>query len=88
MYYKNVNGESIKMTANEIKEYEADLVRFAKEKAAKDYSKKRLRAYPAVRDQLDMLFKELEEKGSIDKTGDWFMTIKGIKIAYPKPGGE
>ena len=86
--YKNVNGKSVKMTKDELAAYEADMALIAKERAAVYYKRKRLRTYPSVGDQLDMLFKELEEKGSIDKTGDWYMTIKGIKIAYPKPGGE
>lgn len=38
-----------------------------------------------IGDQLDMLWHELSETGSINKDGEWFKSIKSIKDAHPKP---
>ena len=41
--------------------------------------------YPAVTDQLDMLFHELETSGSLTTSGSWYKTITSVKDANPKP---
>ena len=41
--------------------------------------------YPGWRDQLDMLFHELETTGSLSISGSWFNTVKAVKDANPKP---
>ena len=41
--------------------------------------------YPAVTDQLDMLFHELETSGSLTTSGSWFKAVKAVKDANPKP---
>ena len=40
--------------------------------------------YPAIGDQLDMLYHELETTGSVSTSGSWFQFIKNIKDSYPK----
>ena len=44
-----------------------------------------IRRYPDMRDQLDMLWHELNTSGSISADGAWFNTIKDIKDQHPKP---
>ena len=41
--------------------------------------------YPGWRDQLDMLFHELETSGSLTTSGSWFKAVKAVKDANPKP---
>jgi len=48
----------------------------------------RMRAYPPMGDQLDMLFKEIRDTGTISPTGQWFKSIETVKSAVPKPGAE
>jgi len=50
---------------------------------AKDYQRDRAVAYAEVKEQLDLLYKDmLADKG--DKTGEWFKAIKAVKDANPK----
>ena len=47
------------------------------------YGRTRKRAYPAIEEQLDLLYKDmLADKG--DKTGEWFKAVKAVKDASPK----
>lgn len=79
--YKNVNGVKVEITGEELE------ARIAKEKEYLDnrYKELRLLEYPAIGEQLDMLFHELADKGTIDPTGEWFQKIKEIKDNHPKP---
>jgi hypothetical protein len=43
------------------------------------------RFYPDMGDQLDMLFHELKDTGSISATGTWATMIQGVKDGSPKP---
>ena len=45
------------------------------------YSQKRLDAYPAIGDQLDMQYHDL-----VDSTTTWADAIAAVKSKYPKPG--
>lgn len=52
------------------------------------YQDDRAKEYPGVEEQLDMIWHELKEKGSIsgdEAAGGWFFYIKSIKDKYPKP---
>jgi hypothetical protein len=49
----------------------------------KDY--KVVRSYPAINEQLDMLWHEINTSGSLTDGGNWFNTIKEIKDNHPKP---
>jgi hypothetical protein len=48
----------------------------------------RMRSYPPMGDQLDMLFKEIRDTGTISPDGQWFQSIQYVKDNLPKPGSE
>ena len=48
------------------------------------YKVARAIAYTDTGNQLDMLFRELKEKGSISTDGEWFNHIVAVKEAIPK----
>ena len=50
---------------------------------AKKYQRDRADTYPAIGDQLDMLFHAIDA-GKVDKTSDFYITIKAVKDKYPK----
>lgn len=49
------------------------------------FTMQRIRAYPSIGDQLDMLYKELKTTGTISKDGAWFSAIAATKTLVPKP---
>ena len=42
------------------------------------------RTYPALSEQLDLLYKDILA-GKVDATGEFAKSIKAVKDAYPKP---
>ena len=46
---------------------------------------KKVRRYPKVQEQLDMLWHEINTTGVLSDSGSWFNTIKEIKDNHPKP---
>lgn len=42
-------------------------------------------AYGTVEEQLDMIWHEIDENGSLSKSGDWFQHISAVKEIVPKP---
>ena len=42
------------------------------------------REYPSIQDQLDMLYHAIDS-GALDKTSDFYTSIKAVKDAHPKP---
>lgn len=52
------------------------------------YKFARIIAYKSVGDQLDMLYKEIQSKGSIDSSGDWFQHITQVKTDIPKDSAQ
>jgi len=46
---------------------------------------KRRQNYPEIGDQLDMLYHEIKETGTISATGEWITAIDIVKNNYPKP---
>ena len=46
---------------------------------------KKVRRYPKVQEQLDMLWHEINTTGALSDSGNWFNTIKEIKDNHPKP---
>lgn len=87
-YFKNVDGQQIPMTEDEILEFQQreadDLSRKAQE-LADQYKRDRARAYPSIQDQLDLLWHAID-KGTLDKTSDFYLQLKAVKDSYPKPG--
>ena len=49
------------------------------------YQRDREHQYPKLGAQLDMLWHELNESGSISINGQWFNTLKSVKDNNPKP---
>ena len=49
------------------------------------YNARRINAYPMLGEQLDMLWHELNNSGSISTDGAWFNAIKEVKDVNPKP---
>ena len=45
-----------------------------------------LREYGALEEQLDKLFRDIDS-GTLDKTGEFYTFIKGVKDETPKPEG-
>lgn len=82
--YKDVNGKRVKIT---VQEEEAIKAAWALEKAEADdraYKKKRLESYPAIGDQLDMLWHDMKE-GNIPVSPTFYAAIEAVKQEYPKP---
>jgi hypothetical protein len=46
---------------------------------------KTARQYPSLGDQLDMLWHAIDS-GTLNKTSDFYTTLKAVKDAYPKSG--
>ena len=47
------------------------------------YKISRSQEYPAIGDQLDMLWHAIDS-GTLDKTSDFYTTLKAVKTKYPK----
>ena len=47
------------------------------------YQRDRQPEYPAIGDQLDMLFHAIDA-GKVDKTSDFYKSLKAVKDKYPK----
>ena len=47
------------------------------------YKIQRLQEYPTIGDQLDMLFHAIDA-GKVDKTSDFYKSLKAVKDKYPK----
>ena len=64
-------------------EADAELAVLMSEYEAEDYARKREGTYPALGEQLDMLFHDMTaDKGS--KTGEWYKAIAKVKSNNPK----
>ena len=61
----------------------AEIERLQAEYDANEYQ--RLRQYPTIGDQLDMLWHAIDTN-SLNKTSDFYTAIKAVKDAYPKSG--
>jgi hypothetical protein len=51
---------------------------------AKEYQRKRQPEYPAIGEQLDLLWHAIDD-GTLDKTSDFYTSLKATKDKYPKP---
>jgi len=62
---------------------EAKIAELQTEYDAKQYQRDRAFAYPELKEQLDLLYKDMAaDKG--DKTGEWFKAVKKVKDDNPK----
>ena len=49
------------------------------------YQSDRRNDYPAIEEQLDLLYHEIIVSGSLTSSGSWAQSIKAVKDANPKP---
>jgi len=64
-------------------EIATELARLQEEYDNNEYQ--RLRQYPSIGDQLDMLWHAIDTN-SLNKTSDFYTTLKAVKEAHPKSG--
>lgn len=65
-------------------EVEAEMARLQAIEDAVAYKSDRADAYPDLADQLDMLWHAIDS-GTLDKTSDFYTTLKQVKDTNPKP---
>jgi hypothetical protein len=78
--HQTINGARVKLTSDEITEWNNREDEYVSEKAAYDsqaYARNRKAEYPSIADQLDDIY-----HNGIDA---WKATIKTTKDKYPKP---
>jgi hypothetical protein len=84
--YKLINGERIAFTAEEETARDAEETAAAAEKAANEYKTARLDSYPAIGEQLDLLFHAIDADTDLKtKLAGFYNVIKAVKDKYPKP---
>jgi hypothetical protein len=66
---------------NNIVDYDDELV--TTEFESNQYASLRTNQYPSIGDQLDMLWHAIDS-GTLNKTSDFYTTLKAVKDAYPK----
>lgn len=49
-----------------------------------EFIKNRAESYPNIGEQLDMLWHAIDT-GTLDKTSDFYTSLKAVKDTYPKP---
>ena len=83
----SVNGEDITWHSGTTPISKSDIqAKQAELKAAydaKDYQRKREPEYPAIGEQLDLLWHAIDD-GTLDKTSDFYTSLKATKDKYPK----
>jgi len=87
--YKNVNGVRSPLTAEEEIFRDAQIARgIARQKAKpiiKKYQQDRAKEYPAIGDQLDMLWHSINEDAALkSKYFKFHQAILAVKSKYPK----
>ena len=66
---------------------EAKMNEMANEPEQSQYAQQRRNAYPAIGDQLDMLWHSIEQDPQLkSKYFDFYEAIKAVKVKYPKNG--
>ena len=63
----------------------AEIARLQEEYESKEYARKRQTEYPALSEQLDMLWHAIDN-GTLNKTSDFYTTLKAVKEKYSKSG--
>jgi hypothetical protein len=81
--YEGINWldeEQTKPTKQEVEDKIAELIA---DYESKQYQRDRI--YPSIGDQLDMLWHAIDTN-SLNKTSDFYTTLKAVKDAHPKSG--
>ena len=71
-----VKGDKIVISDKEMEQIEADLI-------ATKHEQPRKKEYPAIEEQLDKLFHDIEN-GTLDKNGGFYKSLKQVKDNFPK----
>lgn len=74
------NGNKIVLDESAIAIELAELIA---QKQGLEYQQLRAREYPRLKEQLDMLWHAIDN-GTLNKTSDFYTTIKAVKDTYPK----
>ena len=82
--YKQVNNERLEFTDADYDQAKIDLGNSKWKAQQFGYIQARQESYPALGEQLDMLYHDMTS-GKGDKTGEWYKAIKKIKDDNPKP---
>ena len=82
--YAQVNNERREFTDSEYDQASEDLAQSKLDEQDNGYARDRQQAYPALAEQLDMLYHDMTA-GKGDKTGDWYKALKKVKDDNPKP---
>ena len=82
--YKQVNNERLEFTDADYDQAKIDLGNSKWEAQQFGYISARQETYPALGEQLDMLYHDMTS-GKGDKTGEWYKALKKIKDDNPKP---
>ena len=81
-----INGEQVAFTAEEETARDTEEAAVAVEKAATAYKTNRQESYPAIGEQLDLLFHAIDADADLKtKLAGFYNAIKAIKDANPKP---
>ena len=82
--YAQVNNERREFTDAEYDQAIQDLAQSKLDAQDNGYARARQEAYPALAEQLDLLYHDMtSDKG--DKTGEWYKAVKKVKTDNPKP---
>ena len=82
--YAQVNNERREFTNAEYEQAIEDRAQYKLDEQDNGYVRDRQESYPALGEQLDMLYHDMtSSKG--DKTGDWYKAVKKVKDDNPKP---
>ena len=82
--YKQVNNDRIEFEKTDYDQAKIDLGNSKWEEQQFGYISARQAAYPAIGDQLDMLWHALDGD-KLDKTSDFYKELKKVKDDNPKP---
>ena len=82
--YAQVNNERREFTKAEYDQAIEDRAQYKLDQQDNGYARDRQESYPALAEQLDMLYHDMTA-GKGDKTGDWYKALKKVKDDNPKP---
>ena len=81
---KNNTTTTRERTKDEYDQAIEDLAQSKLDEQDNGYSRARQGSYPALGEQLDMLYHDMTA-GKGDKTGEWYKAVKKVKTDNPKP---
>jgi len=80
--YTLVDGEAVKGDPWTVSDEDAAMIEA--DRLANVHVQPRMLAYPNVKEQLDMLFHDIEN-GTLDTSGEFYTSLRAVKDAHPKP---